>query len=97
MLFGGLYGGLSFHVGQWIDKDKLDEIWFENLKCGVRQVQIFHYGDSSEMLKAVVADDSENVLVLDLKPKCSNKIADFHIGSPVNSIKKRNQIPYIAS
>jgi hypothetical protein len=36
MLFGGLYGGLSFHVGQWIDKDKLDEIWFENLKCGVR-------------------------------------------------------------
>jgi hypothetical protein len=38
------------------------------------------------MLKAVVADDSENVLVLDLKPKCSNKIADFHIGSPVNSI-----------
>jgi len=24
MLFGGLYGGLSFCVGQWIDKDKLD-------------------------------------------------------------------------
>lgn len=37
MLFGGAYGGLSFCVGQWIDKDKdkLDEIWFENLKCGI--------------------------------------------------------------
>lgn len=49
------------------------------------------------MLKAVIADDSENLIVLDLKPKSGDKIADFHIGSPVNSIKKRNEIPYIAS
>ena len=27
MLLGGLYGGLSFYVGQWIDKDRLDEMW----------------------------------------------------------------------
>lgn len=24
MLFGGLYGGLSFYAGQWVEKDKFD-------------------------------------------------------------------------
>ncbi len=24
MIFGGLYGGLSFYGGYWIDKEKLD-------------------------------------------------------------------------
>jgi hypothetical protein len=48
------------------------------------------------MSKALVADNSENIIVLDLRPKNTVKIADFHIGSTVTSIKKRYEIPYIA-
>ncbi len=33
-------------------------MWFENVKDGVQDIQIFHYGDSLEMLKAIVADTS---------------------------------------
>lgn len=33
MIFGGSYGGFSFMGGKWIDQDKLDEFWFENIKC----------------------------------------------------------------
>jgi hypothetical protein len=96
MIFGGLYGGLTFYAGQWIDKDKLEEICFENLKCGINEVQIFRYGGQQEMSKALVADNSENIIVLDLRPKNTVKIADFHIASPITSIKKRYEIPYIA-
>lgn len=38
MLFGGNYGGLSFLCGPWIDKEKIDEIWFESIKCGIREI-----------------------------------------------------------
>lgn len=60
-------------------------------------MQIFRYGGQYEVLKALIADDCENIIVLDLKPKCAEKIGDFHIGSIVNSIKKRYEIPYIGS
>lgn len=49
------------------------------------------------MLKALIADNSENIIILDLRPKNATKIADFHIGSTVNTIRKRSEIPYIAS
>ena len=37
MVFGGLYGGLSLMVGKWIDQDILKELWFDNLRCGIRE------------------------------------------------------------
>ena len=58
---------------------------------------MFHYGGSSEVFKAVLADDCDNIIVLDLKPKNAVKIADFHIGTAINSIKKRGETPYISS
>ena len=57
MLLGGLYGGLSFYVGQWVERDRLDEMWVEDIKGGLRELQMFHYGGSSEVFKAVIADD----------------------------------------
>jgi hypothetical protein len=71
-------------------------VCFENLKCGLTEVQIFRYGGQLEMSKALVGDDCGNIMVLDLLPKSTAKVADFRLGSSVTSIKKRYEIPYIA-
>jgi hypothetical protein len=96
MIFGGLYGGLAFLAGQWIEKDKLEEVCFENLKCGLTEIQIFRYGGQSATSKALIGDDCGNIIVLDLLPKSTAKVADFHMGALATSIKKRYEIPYIA-
>ena len=60
-------------------------MWTEDIRGGIREIQMFHYGGSSEVFKAVLADDCDNIIVLDLKPKNAVKIADFHIGTAINS------------
>lgn len=45
MLFGGSHGGLGFYVGKWIEEEKLKEQWFEGLRCPIKQVCFFHFGE----------------------------------------------------
>ena len=62
MVFGGSLDGLSF---AGFDDEKLifQEKWFEPLKFGTRDIEIFGYGTS---FKAIIADNYKNVIVMDL-------------------------------
>ena len=44
----------------------------------------------------LVADVDGNLIVFQLGQK-ADKLVDYHLGSQVNSIKKRNEQPFIAS
>ena len=83
-------------VGKWIDQDVLNHVWFENLRCGIRETEIFRYGKDG-YLKALIADDNHNLIVFNMEALKAEKLVDFHLGSQVNSIKKRNEQPHIAS
>ena len=63
MAFGGAIDGFSF---AGFDDERLffKEKWFEPLPFGTRDVEIFVFGTS---LKALIADNDKNVVVLDLK------------------------------
>jgi hypothetical protein len=68
MLFGGAYGGLGFYAGKWIEEERLKEVYFEGLRCPIRHVSFLYFGEEHEAeLKALVADDESNLLVLALK------------------------------
>lgn len=59
------------------------ERWFEPLKCGLRDAEIFFYG---KFLKAMIADHDRNLIVVNLKDDEMEKIADFNTGSRVNKM-----------
>lgn len=84
LLLGGLFGGLSFFS---YDDEKLtfQENWFEPMKCGLRETEIFVYG---KCLKGMLADQDRNLIVVDLKQTGMEKIADFNIGSRCNKLIK---------
>lgn len=95
MTFGGLFGGLSLMVGRWIDQDNLKELWFDGLKCGIRESEIFRYGNDG-IYKVLVVDTDGNIIIFNMEVDRLGKLADFHLGSQVNSVKKRNEQPYLA-
>ena len=88
MLLANKYGGMSFHVGKWIESDNLREQWFDNIQCRMRNIQLFHYG---EELKALITDEDSNLIVINLKPDRVDKIADINIGSKANVLKCRHE------
>ena len=91
MLFGGMHGGLGFYVGKWIEEEKLREIWFEGLRCPIRHCSFFNYGlEREDELKALVADDESNLMILGFKIDRAEKIADIRLGAKVNSIKSKS-------
>lgn len=91
MLFGGSHGGLGFFVGKWIEEEKLKEQWFEGFRCGIRQVCFFGLGEEKDdLLKALIADDDGNLIVLTLKVDHAEKIADIRLGAVVNTFKTRS-------
>jgi len=84
LLMGGVFGGLSFFS---YDDEKLTfmENWFEPMKCGLRETEIFVYGKG---LKGMLADQDRNLIVVDLKKTGMEKIADFNVGSRCNKLVK---------
>ena len=44
-----------------------------------------------------MADEDQNLIVLNMDTQKAEKLVDYHLGSQVNSVKKRNEQPYIAS
>ena len=60
----------------------------------MRHLQLFHYGKE---LKAYAIDINGNVIVLDLKSKKTEKIADFNLNTSVNKTYKINDVIYCCS